>query len=128
MNNKIAICVLIYDPNNFNFLSVSLKDDHTDLNLPGGNVKKNEDIIDAGKREVKEETGLDIYNLKYLYESVENNYNVITYYTSDYSGKIYTIEDHVVKWIPLYQLTKSKKWPDYNNIIYNMILEIINNI
>jgi len=35
-------------------------------NLPGGGIRKNEDPKNAIKREVKEETGLDIYDIKFL--------------------------------------------------------------
>ena len=65
--SKLAVCVLIVDQKSCNFLSVSLKDDHTDFNLPGGKVELGENIIDAGVREVKEETGIDVFNLEFLY-------------------------------------------------------------
>ena len=42
------------------YLSVSLKNDHTDFNLPGGKVEHNETYIQTGIREVKEETGIDV--------------------------------------------------------------------
>ena len=35
-------------------------------NFPGGGVKRNENPKDAVKREVKEETGLDIHDIKFL--------------------------------------------------------------
>ena len=124
--SKLAVCVLIVDQKSCNFLSVSLKDDHTDFNLPGGKVELGENIIDAGVREVKEETGIDVFNLEFLYESKDNEFQVITYYTSNYDGNIYTKENHVVKWIPIYDLTKSKKWPEYNSKIYELYLNLPN--
>jgi len=117
-----AVCVLIIDKNNF--LAVSLKEDHTDLNLPGGKVEMNETFEEAAIREVKEETGLNVFNLHFLYKDIDTDYEVITYYTNDYQGFINTRENHVVKWLPLYDLTKSKKWPEYNSMIYNKFLEL----
>ena len=37
------------------------------FNIPGGHVELGEKMEDALKREIKEETGLDIYDLKFLY-------------------------------------------------------------
>ena len=121
--SKIAVCVLIIDEKCCNFLSVSLKEDHSDLNLPGGKVELGETLISTGIREVKEETGINIYNLKFLYDAMDGDFQVITYYTTNYDGNIYTKENHIVKWLPLYDLTKSKKWPEYNSMIYDKYLE-----
>ena len=119
-----AVCVLVLNKDNYNFLSVSLKEDHEDFNLPGGKLENNESLEDAGIREVKEETGLDIFNLKFLYKDFDHDTEVFTYYTHDYQGKINTLENHVVKWLPIYDLTKSKKWPLYNTMIFNKYLEL----
>ena len=121
---KLAVCVLIVNKKKCYFLGVSLKEDHEDFNLPGGMVFQNETIIEAAKREVQEETGLIIYNLKFLYENYDNDVNVITYYTYDYYGDINTSENHIVKWLPIYNLTNSKKWKNYNSEIYNKFLKI----
>ena len=121
-----AVCVLILNKDKSKFLSVSLKEDHTDFNLPGGKVEMGESLIEAGIREIKEETGIDIFNLQFLYESYDEDYQVITYYTNSFEGSIYTKENHIVKWLPLYDLTKSKKWPEYNSKIYEMYLKLPN--
>ena len=119
-----AVCVLILNKDKSKFLSVSLKEDHTDFNLPGGKVEQNETFEEAAIREVKEETGLDVYNLNYLHKDLDLDYEVLTYYTLSYQGIINTLENHVVKWLPLYDLTKSKKWPEYNSMVYNKFLEL----
>ena len=119
-----AVCVLIINETNKHFLSVSLKEDHTDFNLPGGKVEINETLEEAAIREVKEETGLNVFNLNYLHKDIDMDYEVITFYTKEYQGFINTVENHIVKWLPLYDLTKSKKWPEYNSMVYNKFLEL----
>jgi 8-oxo-dGTP diphosphatase len=121
---KYASCVLIVNKNNKQFLSVSLKTDHTDFNLPGGTVEKEETIKEAGIREVKEETGIDVKNLIELHKDTYDDYEVTTFYTHDYDGEINTKENHVVKWLPIFDLTKSKTWPEYNSIVYGKYLQL----
>ena len=122
--SKLAVCVLIVNKKKCEFLSVTLKEDHSDFNLPGGKVEKGETFKEAGIREVKEETGLNVYNLKKLYEGRDGETEVITFYTYDYEGEIFTTENHVVKWLPLYNLNHSKKWPKYNSAVYNSYLSL----
>ena len=124
MNFKSASIVIILKNNN-EFLSVSLHNDHTDMNMPGGMVKKNETPEDAGIREVKEETGLDVKNLKFLYKDMVNNIKVYTYYTFDYQGEIFTNENHKIEWLPLEILKQSKSWSEYNTKCYELITSIL---
>ena len=119
---KFASCVLIVNKYEQTFLSVSLKTDHTDFNLPGGTVENNETLKEAGIREVKEETGMDIKNLEDLHKDIYEDCEVTTFLTYDYIGNIYTKENHIVKWLPLFDLTKSKSWPEYNSIVYGKLL------
>ena len=111
---KQAACILIAENNQF--LAVSLKKDHTDLNLPGGKVEPGETMKQCAVREMKEETGLTIEtkNLLELYTSTCDDYLVTTFYASSFKGKIETEENHVVQWMPFEVLNQSKTWPKYN--------------
>lgn len=64
------------------------------VSFPGGHVENGESIYDSAVREIKEETGLTIENLKYCgiiywFNNVtEDKYFVHLYKTTDYSGEM----------------------------------------
>ena len=91
-----ASCVLLIDKINKLFLSVSLKTDKTDFNLPSGKVEKSETFKPAAIREMKEETGLNIKeeNLAIFQENIVKNYYVITFITNKCSGNHLTMPLH----------------------------------
>lgn len=117
---KKAACLLVLDRDYNRFLAVSLKNDPSDFNLPGGKVEKEETYKEAAIRELKEETGIEVKtHLVYpLLTGVFDQYLVQTFYTESWKGEINTKEEGIVKWLPLYHLTKSKTWPKYNSQVY----------
>jgi len=80
-------------------LGVSRKTDHKDFGLPGGKIDpEDKSPEEAIVREVKEETGLDIYNIRLVFAMHKMGLMGYTY-LADYSGEINTEEPHVVKWV-----------------------------
>jgi 8-oxo-dGTP diphosphatase len=69
------------------------------LSFPGGHVEDNESIVDSAIREVKEETGLDVCNLKscgvihWLNKKTLERFMVFLYKTTDYSGELIAESD-----------------------------------
>ena len=87
-------------------LAVSRKDDHNDFGLIGGKVDPEDNSTeDAAIRETKEETGLDITNLRLIFSMHKDGYMGYTY-LADYSGEINTNEPHVVKWTNFKTITE----------------------
>lgn len=54
--------VLLVNSNNEILLGYS----HKDYQFPGGHVKENENLVHAVKREIHEETGINLYNLNLI--------------------------------------------------------------
>lgn len=95
-------------------LAVSRKDNHSDFGLPGGKVDEEDmdDVYLAAIREMKEETGLDIKNLKLLLSCPADGYLAYAF-LADWEGEIKTDEPHVVKWAPFSKILEGQ-FKNYN--------------
>ena len=60
-----TVGALVFNPDNDLFLMTSPKW-HGKYIIPGGHIEIGETIIDALKREIKEETNLDIYDINFI--------------------------------------------------------------
>lgn len=93
------------------------------ISFPGGHVENGESIYDSAVREIKEETGLKIENLKYcgiIYwfnNKTEDKYFVHLYKTTDFSGEMFTeTEEGRVFWASieeLYNMHLSSNFREY---------------
>ncbi len=72
--------------------------------LPGGRMEKWEDPIDTGIREIKEETTLDIKNLKFIdftndiFNEEDEHWIILFYETKDFKGTPKVVEDKCSEW------------------------------
>ena len=99
MTAEIVTCVMIQNPETNEVLVQNRKRKYLGWSFPGGKVEPGESFYDCAVREVKEETGLDIMNLKYCgvvhWANLENNdrYLCFMYKTTEYSGELITETD-----------------------------------
>ena len=81
------------------------------LSFPGGHIEDNESIVDSAIREVREETGLEVLNIKscgiihWLNNKTFDRYLVFLFKTADYSGELITECDEGLNlWITVDEL------------------------
>lgn len=87
-NQKQAVLLLYINPENGQeVLSVSRKDDHTKLGLPGGKAEEEETLINSLIREVQEELGVTLNRNKveFLFQDWDSDFDTLTYV---YSGDL----------------------------------------
>ncbi len=92
--------------------------------FPGGHVENGESIYDSAVREIKEETGLTIQNLKscgliyWFNNKTEDRYFVHLYRTTDYTGElIERSEEGSVFWMSLDELVARKLAPNFKEYL-----------
>lgn len=89
-----------------------IKNDRPGLNLPGGHVENNETLIESVKREVKEETNLNLIKVEFvgIYEWFNKNTNrrdlAILYKSNKFNGILKSNKEGINSW---YNITNLKK-------------------
>lgn len=102
---------MIYDKTNNKVLVQERTKSWKGISFPGGHVEDGESIVESTIREIKEETGLTISNLKacgviYLYnEENQDRYFVFNFKTDTYSGELIDETDEgKVYWVDVEKL------------------------
>lgn len=80
---NIAVCAIIQDKATGKVLSVSRKNDHNDMNLPGGKVDSGETLQEALIREILEETGYSIKNISEDKYVDIDNFFIVSCFTAE---------------------------------------------
>lgn len=109
-------------------LGVSRKTDHNDFGLVGGSLEDYDSTPELGAiRECKEETGLDISNLKLVYLKASSDGRVGYTYIAEWSGDIAYDEPHVVKWTTFSELIRGS-FGRWNLEVYHSLLNLGENV
>ena len=91
--------------------------------IPGGHANSGESSKDAAIRELKEETNLDLSNLKLFYSKISEDKIVDVYVCTDFSGKAEAADDlQEVQWFEINELPDMKL--DGNELIQKAYKEI----
>lgn len=99
--------------------------------VPGGKIEENETSIEAAIREFKEETGMDVYNLKYIGNLIAEYPNKIfdfdIYVTNESESFPKQTEENESCWIDINKLKNEHKIFPAIQLLNDIIEKDINN-
>jgi len=108
MENPVPTVRVILQNDKGEILFIKRKDTNYEQDkwcLPGGDIESGETVEQACKKEVKEETNLDISNIKFLFynddlpiENISERHCLGLYFTADFTGEIklnHESSDHI---------------------------------
>ena len=111
---------MLYDDKGRILVQKRTKKDWPGITFPGGHVEDGETVVESGIREMKEETGLDVYNLRvcgvkdWVIEG--KRHLVILFKTNSFSGSLLPSKEGEVFWIKEEELTSYELAPDTHEI------------
>lgn len=125
----------IYNTKTKKVLLLQRNDGNNVYEIPGGKRENNEHIIDALKREVKEETGLTINNYKLVYVSpIFENHPVLKPFLNigyfcfvDNCDVIISYEHLDYKWVSVEELANHLDKDIYNDLKINGMIKELEN-
>ena len=127
---ELTVLCLIQDGKKI-LLQNRVKKDWKGYTLPGGHVEAGESFVDAVKREMKEETGLDIQNPKLVgikqfpfknEDNVNCRYIVLLFKTEEFSGEVVSSSEGEMTWVRYDQLSSLDTVDDLEDL-----LDVFNN-
>ena len=125
------IC-MIYDNNGNVLMQNRRKKSWPGVTFPGGHVEPGEALVPSVIREIKEETGLDIENVKLcgVKEWFENGVRcmVFFYKTNCFSGNLQSSEEGEVFWVPMERISEYKLASDFMRNLELFISEDISEL
>ena len=117
---ELTVLCLVEDDNKI-LLQNRIKEDWQGYTLPGGHVERDESFVDAVKREMKEETGLDIKNPKLVgvkqFPIKYGRYVVFLFKTNEYSGTLVSSNEGKVEWVEYNRLKDINTVDDFEDLL-----------
>ena len=119
-NAEFTVLCLIEDGSRV-LLQDRVKADWKGYTLPGGHVEKGESFVDAVIREMKEETGLDIFEPKLVgvkqFPIDGGRYIVMLYKATKFSGEVVSSEEGRMEWVEYSRLSEISTVADFEELL-----------
>lgn len=118
---ELAVLCLVYKDDEI-LVQDRQKDDWNGIVLPGGHLEKEESFVMAVKREIKEETNLDIYNpklvgIKQHHTNEGHRYLVLLFKTNEFAGELKSSDEGEVMWVKRKDLDKLSLVADFHEFL-----------
>lgn len=123
---ELTVLCLIHREKQY-LLQDRVKKDWKGYTLPGGHVEKDESIVDAVIREMKEETGLTVLNPKLCgvkhFPTDDGRYIVFLFEADEFEGEIISSEEGQMHWVNVADLSNVNLVNDFHELIQVMLDE-----
>jgi len=119
-NVELTVLCLLEDGDRL-LLQNRVKKDWQGYALPGGHVEPGESFVDAVKREMKEETGLDIIEPRLVgvkqFPIEDGRYVVLLFKATQWSGRLISSDEGQVEWIKYEDLPNVNTVDDFTDLL-----------
>lgn len=125
-NVELTVLCLIKKDNKY-LLQNRVKEDWNGYALPGGHVEPGESIVEAVVREMKEETGLTIFNPKLCgvkqFPIDGGRYIVFLFSTDEFEGNLCSSDEGTVHWVDEDEVQNLNTVEDFQELLQVMLDE-----
>mgnify|MGYP000896003729 FL=1 len=122
-NVELTVVCMLEDGDKI-LLQDRVKTDWHGYALPGGHVEKDESFLDAVKREMKEETGLEIRNPRLVglkqFPIDNGRYLVVLFKATEWSGELTSSEEGEMEWVEYARLPELDTVADLEEMLRMM--------
>ncbi len=128
-NVELTVMCLVHKNDSY-LLQNRVKEEWKGYTLPGGHIEKGESIVDAVIREIKEETGLTIFNPHLCgvkqFPIKNGRYLVFLFETDQFEGTLTDSAEGTMHWISKDRLRDVNTVNDFEDLIEVMLDKNLN--